>query len=181
MSVVGAAYVNALTELAIEQAIEVDIYEACIVLSGIFKQEPEYLKLLASPAVTVSEKKVLLDQWIGAVPVLLKNSIYLLSDKKEIMLLPQILIKYIENYRNLHNILSVKVISAIPLSPELAEELENVLVRYTGKTILLDNQLEQECIGGLKLEIAGKQYDGSIKARLEQIQQIFSSVKLGNY
>ena len=68
--------------------------------------------------------------------------------------------------------------TALPLSDELRRKLTDKLSSLTGKTIELDCQVDAEVLGGVRLDFDGKQVDGTIRRRLEDIRGILKNTVL---
>ena len=54
-----------------------------------------------------------------------------------------------------------------------AEQLQKIrikLEKMTGKTVNVKNRIDSEVLGGIKLAVMGKQFDGTLRARLEAIE-----------
>ena len=56
------------------------------------------------------------------------------------------------------------------VSEPMREKLSARLADKTGKTILLQTQVDPNVLGGVRLEIADKRLDGTIRSRLDKIQ-----------
>lgn len=169
MSMLAGAYAEAVLQLAAEQGSAKQVYEACLAARQALQQTPAYHKLLANPVVHSKEKKNLLGQWLAQSQKIFQNMAFLLCDKGEGGLLADVLDCYIQKYRDANGIVMVTAVSAVPIPEHLAAQLEQALVKSTGKTVLVENEVDPACIGGLRLEMNGKQYDGSVQARLDAI------------
>ena len=88
----------------------------------------------------------------------------------------------IEAYRSAYykdnNILSVICVSAYPLTENQTEKLKGKLEAHTGKSIVLASKVEPDVIGGIRLFMDGKSYDGTIASRLKDLQKILSETVL---
>lgn len=63
------------------------------------------------------------------------------------------------------------VISARPLSGAALKSVESFVKESNSriKTVVLREQIDESLIGGVRLELPGKQLDASVKAKLEQL------------
>ena len=63
------------------------------------------------------------------------------------------------------------VISARPLSKEARTTIESFIKQQNAqvKNVVLREQVDESLIGGVRLELPGKQLDASVKAKLEQL------------
>lgn len=82
-----------------------------------------------------------------------------------------------EEYQNLYNlhkgIQHITVTSAAPLDSKLKKELSEKLANDLGKTIVLNEQVEPELIGGFIVKVGNSQIDNSIKSNLQKLKRDF--------
>ena len=81
-------------------------------------------------------------------------------------------------YLEYKGILDVEVVSANPLSDELKESLKNKLSKKLDKTIILNEKIDKDIIGGIVLFINGKMIDLSVKNELNQIKRQLKETKI---
>lgn len=66
--------------------------------------------------------------------------------------------------------LQVNVTSAIELNDQQKKKLELALCKkYSKDELFFEYQIKEELIAGLHVSVAGKLYDASLKARLNQL------------
>ncbi len=64
---------------------------------------------------------------------------------------------------------TVVVTSAIKLTPELKKKIEAVVKQKISGEFELQEEIDPQIIGGLKLSIGGRVYDASIAHKLEEL------------
>ena len=64
--------------------------------------------------------------------------------------------------------------SARPLSDESRERILQVFAQKTGKQVLAETDVDPSLLGGVVVEIGGRVFDGSLRVRLERLQQTLS-------
>jgi F-type H+-transporting ATPase subunit delta len=64
-----------------------------------------------------------------------------------------------------------RVENAVESSPELQSGIQQALTRRYGPGLNLTFWINPELLGGLKVRVGSDVYDGSVKARLEQLKQ----------
>jgi F-type H+-transporting ATPase subunit delta len=69
-----------------------------------------------------------------------------------------------------------KVVSAGPLDAALVEQLRERLRGISGKDIVLREETDPALLGGLRIELEGKVYDGSISTQLDRMKQRIARV-----
>ena len=75
--------------------------------------------------------------------------------------------EYKRIYDEAKGIETATAITTQPMSDRQMNALTAKLETITGKTVILKNEIDPTLIGGITLRFSGKQFDGSIKARLD--------------
>ena len=179
MSDAANQYGTALYELAKEENLTETILPQLKVLQDILEQEPRFAVLLSAPSVPKAERVQVLDN-------VLKDKVhpYLLNFMK--ILTEKGYMKHFGGccrvFRSLYNadagILPVTAVTSVALSAELQAKLKEKLSSVTGKTIDLSCKLDPSCLGGVRLDFDGKQVDGTIRRRLEDVRNILKNTVL---
>jgi F-type H+-transporting ATPase subunit delta len=65
--------------------------------------------------------------------------------------------------------------SAQPLSEDARDSILGALERRIGKEILADYEVDASLLGGVVVEVQGRVFDGSLRARLERLQRSLSA------
>ena len=63
--------------------------------------------------------------------------------------------------------------SAAPLTPELQAEVRNDLARIYGPGLNLSFGQNAALIGGMRIQVGSDVYDGSVRGRLNSLQESF--------
>ena len=141
-----------------------------ITADEIFKNNPEYIKLLDTPAMTKAEKLELADAAFAVLDENVKNLIKLLCEKHSVFSFHEVASTFISLYNESMGIEHVEAVSAVPMSDSQLERMAEKLAAMTGKKIVIKNKVEPEILGGIKLRYCGKQLDGSVKTRLDKFE-----------
>ena len=75
-------------------------------------------------------------------------------------------------YREFKKISIAYVKSSVPLTEEQKEKLKTRLETVSGCNVTLECMVEEGLIGGVKVEMNGIIYDGSVKRKLEEIKKV---------
>ncbi len=78
---------------------------------------------------------------------------------------------YEKKYDAHHGILTVRVVSAVPLSEKNAQKLVDVLTSFYQKEIRLDAVVNPDLIGGLTVQVGFVLIDLSVRAQLQKLYQ----------
>ena len=179
MTQIGSVYGEALYELACSEGLDKAILDELRVLDESFHQEPGFVKLLCSHSVSKQERcQVLDDSFRGKVNQYLLNFLKILTEKGYMHHFTHCCEAYTRHYNEDHNILSVRAVTAVPLTEKQAQALTQKLTRMTGKTILLDNRVDATCLGGVRLDYDGRRLDDTICHRMESIRELLKNTVL---
>ena len=164
-------YGKALFLITEEDGISDKVIADVIMAKGVFKENPEYVRLLDSPAIPKEERVALVDQAFVGLNEHLSNLIKILTEKRMIHLFDKVAEAYSALYDEARGILRVEAITAIPLTEEQSQTLSAKLEAKLGKKIILKNTVDSSILGGVKLRYNDVQLDGSVKTRLDKIEE----------
>ena len=74
--------------------------------------------------------------------------------------------------------MAVNAVSAVALTETQRQALTEKLSRITGKTIRLNNRIDPDCLGGVRLDYDGKRVDGTVQNRLNAIHKMLENTVL---
>lgn len=172
-------YGLALYELARDEEISHEVLQQLTALDESFRQEPGFVQLLSSPSIPKDERCQILDSsFRDRVNPYVLNFLKILTERSLIKHFSGCCQVYRQQYNQDNGILPVTAVTALPLSDELRRKLVDKLSSVTGKQIDLTCKLDPECLGGVRLDFDGKQVDGTIRRRLEDIRGILKNTVL---
>lgn len=134
-------------------------------------ENPSYATLTDTPALSPEERLSLISEAFAEVDVSVGNLIKILCEKHSVYLLPDIAKEFVSIYNESRGICPAEAVSAVPLSEAQLGAIREKLAFMTGKTVILKNTVDPTVLGGIKLRYMGIQLDGSLKARLNAIEQ----------
>ena len=103
----------------------------------------------------------------GRVHLYVLNLLKLLTENGDILTFHDCVKQFRAYYNEANGILCVLAVSAVALTQEQAQKLQQKLETVTGKKIRLETKIDPACLGGLRLDYDGKRIDGTVKNRLE--------------
>jgi F-type H+-transporting ATPase subunit delta len=168
---VARDYAKALFMLTEELGTTEEVKDDVTVCRKVFLENPSYLTLTDTPALALSEKLSLVDEAFSGIDTSVCNLIKILCEKHSVHLFPELAKEYLAFYNEARGICTAEVISAVPLSESQLESIKAKLRSMTGKTVVLNNKIDNEVLGGIKLRYMGIQLDGSLKSRLDSIEK----------
>lgn len=173
MTAAEREYATALYQLSREENQVEEIREGLALACQAMGDAPEYVKLLQNPALPKAQRLELLDEaFRDAVPGYVLNFLKILCEKSALGILDGCQKAFLALYYEERNILPVTATSAQPLSEAQRAGLKEKLEKATGKTVLLNERVDETLLGGMKVEYAGKDLDGSVAGRMERLRRI---------
>ena len=172
MSAAANRYANALLDLAVsEHAVDAyqDELEAVLRIVG---NESEFHDFLLNPQKNLATKKTVLENVFDRnVRENILHLLLLLLDKGRMEAFPDICSAYAEMADEYRNILTITVTSALPLDPEQIERIgEKFRVLYHGASVRMNVETDPSLIGGIKVAVGDKLYDGTVKGKLSKMR-----------
>lgn len=169
---IAQRYAKAIFDLAIEQKVFEQTKEDMKYLREL-SQVKEYRNILKNPIVPVDKKqsvtKALLDNKVGD---LIIAFVSLIIRKKRSYALPGIADAYVEMYNSYKKILPVNIHTAVPINNKTRERVvEKIKEQTFSKEVLLNENVDEELLGGFILRYKDKLYDASIKRQLNEMRK----------
>lgn len=170
-------YSKALFQLAREAGQEEQIGREIEQLFTLYN-ESDLQKVLNNPAFDVAVRKTILNQVIQGQqrsPLTVKF-FSLLLERDRLTHLAGIVSSYRRLLNEAKGRVEAKVVSATVLDTALTEQLRQQLRGISGKDVVMQEETDQELLGGLLVELEGKVYDGTIRTQLERMKQRIARV-----
>lgn len=171
-SAISKRYAKALVELAVENDL-LDSYAGELgQMNDLMKRENALRLLLESPTLALEKKTAIMADVAKAMELSdgIRNFVCLLTLKDRIQYMSQIYAEYINLADEINGIVRARVESASKLTKGQLEKITEGLEQQTGKTVNLNTKVNSALLGGLKTEVGGKVFDGSIKTQLQRIE-----------
>ena len=170
-SALSRRYARALVELGTEQKL-VEQYGAELARVSAVLAGAKMLRLvLESPTLPVEKKSAILSDLAEKLQLSagMKKFLGLLLVKDRIAYLAQIEANYRGFADELSGVVRARIVSARELTDKQRGAIKGGLEGKTGKRVELKVDVDASLIGGIKAEIAGKVFDGSVKTQLKRI------------
>lgn len=176
MPLVDKRYAEALINASVEKN-TIDLYQnELMAVSDIFRNENELRFFLLNPKNSVDTKKAAITAiFKGRIQQELLNMLFLLLDKSRISRLSGITQEFVRMADEKRNILNITIITALPISQvQIGNISENFRKVYNSSSVKAAVEIDPTLIGGVKVAIGDKLYDGSIKGKLSRLQSILA-------
>ena len=179
MTQVGSVYGEALYTLALEEGLSASIGEELSALEQAFHAEPDFIRLLGTPNLSVQERcNILDDSFRGKVQPYVLNFLKILTEKGYMRYFFDCCKAFEECYNRDNGILPVTAITAVSLNPAQAEKLTEKLCQITGKQVKLHNRVDPNVLGGVRLDYDGKRLDDTVSHRPDAVRGLLKSTVL---
>jgi len=141
---------------------------------NIYNSQEDFRNFLLSQKVDKNAKKdVVKNIFSGRIRSELLNLLMLLIDKGRVMLVPGIAKEFDRLADQKEKVLTMKIISAVPLEDEQVNKIkEKYRSMYNASSVKAELEIDNSLIGGVKVKIGDKVFDGTVKSQLEELRQM---------
>lgn len=169
-------YASALLELAREEEAVERTLEDILFIKNTIEDSRELLLFLRSPIIKPDQKvKALESIFADQVSELVHRFITLIARKNRENLIDQIVEAFIEKYNEFAGIITAEVFSASEMDDKQLQKVKNALEEFTSKKVIITPKVQKDLKGGIAVKINDTVIDGTIKHKLEQLEDVFLS------
>ena len=179
MTQTGSVYGEALYDLAQSEGLSEALLKELTVLSQSFATEPDFIRLLGTPSISKQERcQILDDSFRGKVHPYVLSFLKILTEKGYMRHFGDCCAAYRELYNRDNGILPVTAVTAVDLTEDQRQRLSDKLASITGKKIELNNRIDPNCLGGIRLDYDGNRLDDTVEHRLNAIRSVLKNTVL---
>lgn len=173
ISALSRRYAKALVEIGVEQQAVDRFGDELATVRSILDDQPMFRQLLESPTLPVEKKAAMVADLAGQLELAdgITKFLGLLVDKDRLRYLKAIEDHYRQLADQLSGILSARITSAVALDDLQQQAIASSLERQTGKQVAVSVTVDPELLGGVKAEIGGRLFDGSVRTQLRRIEE----------
>ena len=174
MTVASQQYASALFDVSLKEGkLESVRHDFSEVIKAIALVE-NFEDFIENSKIPLEERKAVVEKTFSGTDRLLLNLLRMLTDKKRFILIDEIYEDFLTLYDENHNQARVTVESVYKLSSEELDQLGQIFIDKTGyEKLLITNEINEDLIGGVRVLIGSKVYDGSVKSQLDGIKNQF--------
>lgn len=170
-SKISVRYAKALFESALEEKI-LDQVRNDMVEVQIISPLPEFQKLLHSRIIKESQKNRILEELLKKRAQSLTMSFMSLVIKNgREQYIPAIARNFADLYRHHKGIKAATFITAAPVSDDIKERVEKVIMEATKSEVEMKGETDKDLIGGFIIRIENRQYDASVASSLKRVKK----------
>jgi F-type H+-transporting ATPase subunit delta len=166
-------YARALLELAEEAGQLEPTGRQLTSLAEAWGESPALQDAFDNPAVSVAQRRAILEQIaqkLGLSP-LVRHTALLLSDRRRLRYLPEVTAAFERLAEQKAGRIRAEVTTASAMPEPYFQELQKALEAATGKKVTLIKKEDPSLIGGVVTQVGDKIFDGSLRARLSELQE----------
>ena len=178
MTKMHQVYGGSLYELAKEEGLTEKIFRQLQQIVDVFDENPHYWQFLNTRSISKQDRCRALDEALAGTEPYLLNFIKILCENGMIMQLKGCAKEYRRRYNHDHNIVEVRATTAVPMGDVLLAKLQGKLETVLSQKVELTCRVDPACVGGVLLELPGRQLDGTVRHRLEDLQQTLRAAAL---
>lgn len=170
----GSVYAKALLGAAEKagQARQV-LEELDSLVTDVLNQLPQLDAAFISPRLAPEEKSALIDKAFGGrMSVTLQHFLKVVAKHERLDCLRAILRAAKKLYNEMSGRVEVRLETAAPISNPMRERIVARLTQLLGREVVLTSEVNEELLGGLVVRVGDTVYDGSLAARLKQMQEV---------
>ena len=170
--VVAKRYAKSFFDLAKEKNNLETTYKEFNSFLEIFKKEKSVLNFLNNPVLSNNKKKDVFERMFGSnCTNFIKSIIFFIIKNKRTNILIQIFEEFNSLFHIEKNIVKVELTTA----SDISNELRDAIISKVGneKKILIDEKVDKSLMGGVLLQIEDKQYDSTVRDRINKIKSSF--------
>lgn len=173
---VASRYAKSLISLAQEQGLLEEVHEDMQLFSGICEENRDFTLMLKNPIISNDIKsKILREIFYGKVNAITSSFFDIITRKNREMLLPAITREFHLQYNIIHKIGMAKVTTVFALDDSLRADFKHLIGQFTGKKeVELEEEIDDQLIGGYVLRLGGKQINESLRSKLKELKLKFS-------
>ena len=171
MSVIANRYTQALLELPKNEEENKMLEEGLKEISELFNSNEEFKKVLLDPRIASDVKmgiiKEIFPQYTDA---RFMNFISLLIKEDRMSLIQEISEEFEKINQEMKKVLNIKIIGASTIDEKEIESIvEKYKTMYKVDTIKYEIEIDESLLGGVKVVVGNKVYDGSVATQLKQM------------
>ncbi len=177
MTKTARLYGSGLYDLAVEEGLGEELMQQTEAVRKLFRENPDYVSLLGEPSIPIAERIHLIDEAFAAsTEHYLVNFIKLLCERNLLGEFGQCCEEYARRYCQDNGIAEACVTSAVKLTKEQEDALRAKLEAKSGKTVRLKVKVDPKVVAGLRVEMDGVEWDGTVQGRLSALSRKLSEI-----
>jgi F-type H+-transporting ATPase subunit delta len=172
VSVVAKRYALALFQIAKEKKLLNKMEEELRIVKKVVSENKDLNAVLKSPKLSKEEKKNLIIEAFSSMNPYVINTIVILVERHRQDQLAEVANEFIQLANDERGVAEATVTSIRPLTEEESKALSTKFAAKIGKKSLkIENKVDSNLLGGLKVRIGNRIFDGSLQGKLQRLER----------
>lgn len=174
--IIASRYAKALHRYVTAHGDAALVCRQAMTLGKALLEVPELRQVLMDPAgVSTARKMEFLQAALGEEPMAdaLGRFLSLVAEGGRFDALPFMLQDYVDLYYKAQGIHFAKLVTAVPASDEMQEQIRAEAERRLGGKVILDSSVDPSLLGGTVLTVDGYRVDASVRTQLRTLHDQF--------
>jgi len=164
-------YTDSLFNISSKMKINKEVNDSLLLIAFYFKKDSTFRYFLLTRRIRGDEKSLILTKiFKKKCHPLVSQMLGILSDKKELFLLNNIIKNFVKKNKTLNKILIINAYLSIKLNLDEEKNIKSKMEQFFKRTTNLTFNIAPEIIGGMKLRIGNYFIDGSIQGQLKKLK-----------
>jgi F-type H+-transporting ATPase subunit delta len=169
---VAKRYAVALFQIAKEQNLLDQMEEELRIVKEVFTHDNELLGFLEHPKLTSGAKKTVLSNAFSSLSSSVQNTLQLMVDRHRTDVIATMASEFIELANEEKSVADATVYSVRLLTTAETEAVSTAFAAKIGKrTLRITNITDSNLLGGIKLRIGNRIYDGTLSGKLDRLSK----------
>ncbi|QHT48157.1 F0F1 ATP synthase subunit delta [Halobacillus sp. ACCC02827] len=170
--IIAKRYAEALFQLGKERSKLEQFETELLTLREVYKGDAQWLAFLKHPRVTIDQKKEAVRQSLQSFSVEIVNTVQLLVERHREDIIVEMIGQFITMMNDAKGTADADVYSVRELSEEEKQRVSAAFAPKVGKQSLnLRNIVDPSILGGLRVRIGNRIFDGSVSGKLRRIER----------
>lgn len=171
-SIVAQRYAVALFEIAKEKNVLDTMAEEIRVVKEVFSSDEELNAFLKQPKITLQQKQHVLSDALAGISEYIKNTIMLMIERHRTDEIAHMAEDFVELCNEDKSVAEATVYTTRPITESEREAISSVFAAKVGKkTLRIENIVDRDIIGGMKLRIGNRIFDGTVSGKLNRLER----------
>lgn len=172
MSVIGDRYAESLFDLAKEENKVTQYLDDIKLVGEVLGSDPQIVQFFNHVLIENDKKIQLLDQsFKGNVDQYVLNFLKLLVQSRRIRYIDDIIKSYINLSNQYLGIEEGTIYTPYKLTDQQIQDIEKAISQKENKKVTLKVSIDPSLLGGIKVQISNRIYDGTIKNKVEMLKK----------
>jgi F-type H+-transporting ATPase subunit delta len=168
-------YAKAILDIAQASNNTANVNQDMINIAEAVVESKELKVFLNNPIVKGSAKFAAISEIFASAQAETKGLFQLLHENSRFEILAEVATQFSVLFDELNNVGTAVVTTAFPITSELESQVLAKIATFSNKKVTLKNTVDPSIIGGFVLRMGDKQYNASVKNRLQQLKREFSN------